>query len=525
MPVQILLPPSGLTQQGSYCQLIDTNINKAAFASIVITFEGGGPDFLEQIDIKWDDKRVHISVSDEAYGGNNIFPFRSGSLSDYIVVLEEHLKRNELLLTYWKIESASTATTASITFTFKELKELTPVVTHDLSHCTVTITPSTGPYYADNLSAVLKIIEIDHIGEEELTASLTAPFDAKTGIAEFEIGGVFNLEPHLPFEYTIYENYQALGWGEATKAYRTYYLRYSEKYGSPPATVALFLSESRWVVLGGYRGESFKNFFNITYHNAACHQHFIKHLIRWQDGALFYKPVSKEQPDWVYVFCHFPLTNARILCQIYFDDDTTMQWEYPNTTFALEAYKLYWFPSGFRQMRLREAYDASDREVVRYEWRLVQNDGQQEVVYANRGYEVSCECHPWNLYLLYFNGLGGCETLHLKGKSQEQYDVTRELFRRTRWTDTEDKTGELGSFNAEGTQVWEVSTGWHSYDYIRRIRQVLMGDTWLINVISSRFLKVVIDTNSIKDVGDDQELFALTFTLRLSAFDKAFNYF
>jgi len=128
------------------------------------------------------------------------------------------------------------------------------------------------------------------------------------------------------------------------------------------------------------------------------------------------------------------------------------------------------------------------------------------------------------MYLLCENGVGGMESIGVRGKKTHQYEVSREVFHRTRWEDWTPAAGDLGHFAQEGQQRWEVSTGWYDASYIKHLRQLLMSDAvYWIDTANERFVKVVVDTETMDDERDDEQLFQLTFQFGLASFDHAYN--
>ena len=146
--------------------------------------------------------------------------------------------------------------------------------------------------------------------------------------------------------------------------------------------------------------------------------------------------------------------------------------------------------------------------------------GEGEVLIKQITYRINCQCHPWNLYLLMDNGLAGCESVAMRGKTKTRYTADRESARILRWDTYSTETGEINTFNAEGQQIFEVNTGWQDRYYIEHLRQMLLGDLWIIDTANSRFLKVICETKEIDIHQDDQQLHSLSLTLRAAWFDN-----
>src|SRR5690606_30015171 len=101
-----------------------------------------------------------------------------------------------------------------------------------------------------------------------------------------------------------------------------------------------------------------------------------------------------------------------------------------------------------------------------------------------------------------------------------KYNAERDTARRHRWTDYSVSGGELFAFSEEGNHTIEASTGWHELYYIEHLRQLLLGDLWIVDTENDRFLRVVCESKSVDIQKNDQQLFSLTVTLRASWFDS-----
>lgn len=519
-------PPSiGLSKQGLYVTINSDRVDTDDRTNWVFQPNGTPPfDFSanegESITISWDGNSVTFTVAaDPDESGTQIPLYVSGSFTAYRDLVLEYMLKNELIYDNFYTEIGDGGGIAYIIFYYHTQDPVEVTLEEDMAGVVAFTNNSTGPIVVDNLSCVLKVIEYDQDNNESLAITLNAPFNTSNGNAVFEIGQAFNLEPHLPSAATIFVNLLGYTYGVAEKAYRKYLLKYAERFGTPPVTQGLQEDKTYHVIYGGYSFNGRATFgTNVVFGQVLCHNY------RYADGSRWYKPVSKEQPDWTYVFTKQALNDCVINVVVYFEDGTSTEFPYPDLDpFNLLGSHLYWFPSGYGQLRLDEVPNPDNLAIVRYEWRLKPESGS--LVHARVGYDVDCECHPWNIYLLFENGLGGCESVRLMGKTQQKYVASRETFRRTRWQDVTVATGEEGNYFQEGNQQWEANTGWHPEYYIRHLRQLLLGDAWLIDLENERFIKIIINTESIEDVDDDQELFALNFNFRMAGYDRAFNFY
>jgi hypothetical protein len=226
----------------------------------------------------------------------------------------------------------------------------------------------------------------------------------------------------------------------------------------------------------------------------------------------------------VYLWIDFQILNAYVSAKLYWSDGNMTDYTPSHATQStLLANTLYWFQSGYKQMRLYEATPPeAGLTIVRYDWQLC--DGDDEVL-LSIPFLVDCDCVPNEMYLLFDTGLGGLETLRIKGHLTQGYEVQRNTFRATKYAGYTAANGELGYYNQNGVGVYACATGWYEARYIQHLRQMLLAECWLVDVANNRFVKVLIDDDSIQDMSTDKDLFGFEFTLKIAGFDTAYHNF
>lgn len=123
------------------------------------------------------------------------------------------------------------------------------------------------------------------------------------------------------------------------------------------------------------------------------------------------------------------------------------------------------------------------------------------------------------------NGLGGCESVRFKGKFQQKYEGKRDIIQKAQSKNFELSEGVFNTFNAEGRHRYIANTGFYPRAYIEHLRQLLLGEVWLMDITHERYIKLIVDTKSFDIHEDDQELFALEFRCRPAYIDNHFNCF
>ena len=375
-----------------------------------------------------------------------------------------------------------------------------------------TLVDGSGAPTVDNLSNFVEIWQEPDGDAAAKIVSLTHAYgtDKRTYV---DAHAALNLKPHLPTPATITPD-ATVATGIAKNAFRKFYLKYADRYGSPPTPETLATSANFYAIFGSLGLDTTGAFFNQA-QIIKCHNH-----VR-PDKSLFWKPISHDQPDWAYFYMKSDRNLSAEVLVTYFDGTTSTFTALAAADYAVD--KLYWIEAGFRQLQVDTnlAVGKTEADVYRYELRL----RTTSLVLATFRYQLDCPCHPWNKYLLLSNGLGGCESVWLKGITSLGYEGERHSLERPRWVGANPQDGLMANYAAQGQHTYEANTGWHSIHYIRHLRQLLLGDIWLIDTQNNRFLKMMADTTSFKLEEDDQQLFSLEFKFKAAWKDQAFNSF
>lgn len=488
-------------------------------ATVHIDIDAGGPAIDDELTIACAGNTITFIVAALAPSADALSLPEQGalSLSAYADVLVEVLRQNSLLTTDWHVWRGSTVGAAErIT-----LRQIVPglldvTVTNGLSNVTTTVGDGANPFLQDNLSAYLQVFqaETDPNGDLRLV-SLHATYEASTAQAFFDLKDLFSLQPALPNTGSIAPTVYSLSeHAVAAGAFVAYYLRYADKYGLPAVSEALLKSATYYMLHGSQQASGLAG----SSPTPARLQHSYHH-----PAGDFIKPVFCEQPDWVYLWVHTAITGVHIQLVLTWADGTVLTEDVPISYFDLTAKRLYWFASGPLQHADTWSGIHPTSHLTAYTWRLLGDPGGGEVTITEVKYSVDTPANPWHFTLLMENGLGGCESVWIRGKVKSKYEAERDVARRPRWFNFSQALGELFTFNAEGQQVWEVNTGWHELYYIEHLRQLLLGQLWIVDIENSRFLRVVCDTKSIEINENDQQLFSLSILLRAAWMDTNYN--
>jgi len=509
-----------LSKDDNFVQMETDNIS-IYYPYFRFNFNNNGAVAGDVMIVSWNDTTVEMTcVAGIPNNSGNQFVELTGGLDiyEYSLIVAEYFRKNELIFENWTVTALSSGG-GGILLKYKEQVVMTPSGSTTISGVTTLATPGTNPLEEENLEGVCKVIEIDPDSDEENNIiSLAAPYDVPTREVSFNLKNLATVKPHLPTGTSMEATVQYVHhheYAHAHEAYRKMYVRYADRYGTPAIAESLKKSAYFYMINGGSPATSLHEFQMSSGHRV-CHSHI------WE-GSQFYKPVGTGQPDWVYFMPVSTLLNVQISAYILYEDGTDEIYDVPTTSLIdLDAYKLYYFASGYLQMAIDQAPGVvAGKTVLSYQFRL--NSSDHETVYCTIGYDVDYECPDWTQYLLFDNGLGGCESVWIHGKKESLYNVGRELFQSVRTSSFNINEGEVSYFAETGTQGMEVSTGWHTRNYIEHLRQLFIGETWLIDTLNSRFVKILIETSQIKPSIDDEDLFSIQFTYRIAANDAAYH--
>jgi len=190
---------------------------------------------------------------------------------------------------------------------------------------------------------------------------------------------------------------------------------------------------------------------------------------------------------------------------------------------------MYWFASGYRQLKLQAVAPSggtdADATIVRYRISIARVDGTPMLGVHSVYYRLLPEVY-WDVpYLLFSNGMGGCESAAFRGKWQEVYRSTGEEFQRPRDSDWTVALGDFISLGARGRREWQFNTGWYNHQfYLEHLRQLALAqEAWLIDVTNRKFLKVLVSPGDIQVNQADETLFSMNITVRAGWNDAQAN--
>jgi len=497
--------------------ILETDLVTADPAYIELTFASTGPVAAEDVDITFNGTTITFVVAATTNATATAIPTKDGgeSLSEYAERVADAFRENEQITEAFAV----TSTGAVVRLEAATGSEITDIATTGtLTNTTITDDPGASPYTEDNLAAVLQVwIAGATANDDTRLATLHATYDPDTAQAEFNLRNLFPVAGTLPTEASI-PPVISVEWphGLATGAWVEYFLRYADKYGAPAVSEALLKSPANYITIHGANAGN--------YPSGAGSVGLVRLLHRYtgSDGVAFRKPVVEDMPDWIYLYTTTDLTDCYVEREAYWDNGDTTLVDSSANDFALDAKSVYWFLSGHFPADFTPP--EAGAKIWLFTWRLKGNGGLGVGTLASVTYRV-LPCSEWDRFLIFDNGLGGCEAVLFRGKGEIGYKAQRTQARRQRAADHSANLGDLFTFNQEGTMTFELHSGYHDRYYIEHLQQLLLGDCWMIDMDNERFLRLVCNTDTVKIHRDDQDkLYDLAVSFTAAWIDQAKTY-
>ena len=233
-----------------------------------------------------------------------------------------------------------------------------------------------------------------------------------------------------------------------------------------------------------------------------------------------------DQPDWVYLWTgEIPADSSfwiSLLVRWDNGDEDTVTVTDPDT---IQPNRLYWLVAGFKQLGLDTlTVPSGASRVVEYDWYVYSADEGGTPLFGPVQYRVEAK-NDYDWFLIFDNGVTGCETVCMRGPRQAKYEASGDTFEVERTPEWTPEQGDYRDYNRIGRKSWEVSTG--SYDrndpYLEHLLHLPLTDAWLMDQLTQRYLRVRIEAREMVWDNNSDNLASLTFTIRAAWRDPAYN--
>jgi hypothetical protein len=503
------LPPIVALSQEPMSVTIATNNVASARAQLDIHLSSSGPGIDQVWTLGWAGKYLQFVFKGNPNGSGLHLPICDPSVGvtlRYVRELAEALTRHEWISD--QFETITDPLTPTIILRSRFDTPLSIVSISPVSNFSVVVTNANSPYLKPNLTALLKVVSRKGREIAKLTGNYRierGDLTATEGRADFPLGNLFDLAPHLPDEQTLDPSVPFSN-TIAFRAYTQYFMRFADKYGTTPVAESLWRTAPYWVVFGGRSATSARTWAANAHGIYLCHP--------LQKGV-----VTRHQPTWLYFFNTERLNNVVVSVRAWTDYGVPYDVQI-GSPHNLKANRLHYYRTGFEQLSLNAAFsiwNISDR-IVAYEWRLIDALTQEPKLSMRYDFE---DCRHDSLYLAFSNGLGGIDTLHVRGGYALKTEAERTIIRHTDEVAAYDpRIGSMATIDGTSQQIWELQTGLITLEYADYLRQLLTGSVWLIDTAQKRFLRLLMDSKSIETRTRIGGMVSLSFTFKAAWFDQ-----
>jgi hypothetical protein len=364
----------------------------------------------------------------------------------------------------------------------------------------------------DNLSLYVQIWATSDdpaITAMELIAELSLPYSRKNKKVEFNLANMLNVYPTPPQDNALtYLNYGSvqpnlsdIAWGPTKKIQ----IKYNDMYGAPAELPLTLIDSDIYTYIYGSSPYWYGFGPDPNAKKALLHSYVAK------NGLTAIKEIRREQPEFMYVYSPTAST-LNFSIEVVFTDGTAAN----VVTFGrLIPAGISWHAIGIDQNTLTLTADPT-KTVNLY---IINVVGLGSIVY-----QLDDHTTEYDEYIIYDNGLGGCETLRCSGRHQTAYSVDKEIFTRAISRGTNFRRGIKGIVSATGQDAMILNTGYYEKEYIQHIRQVIIGEAWYIDQRRRSFEHVIVKDASIKPVDRSEDLFYVQFTIEFENRPSANTY-
>jgi hypothetical protein len=290
--------------------------------------------------------------------------------------------------------------------------------------------------------------------------------DAGTAKSRFDIHAAFALKPYIPANLNT-------GLGFATTAYKGYYLRYADRYGSPPLAEGLIKSPTYYAVWG----------IDATGFAANTEGYYLFHK---PNKA----PLTPAQSAWMYFMKGGTGTDTlTVNVTVYFSDHVPFDFQLV-ATINIEANRLYYLRTDYNYLDIDTACTAVSLDPLKitgYDVTLKAGSTTK----AMRQFSLNRQQNCTAVQLAFTNAYGGIETITMHPRTVRRVEAERTTFQ-IEGSEAEDV------LTAEARKIWELKTDLLPTDEAERLAQLILGDVWLINRADNEVTSILADTKTVE---------------------------
>jgi hypothetical protein len=344
-----------------------------------------------------------------------------------------------------------------------------------------------------NLSCYIRIYK-----DGAFLNELNSAYDLNTAKTDFDLSGVVRLRPEAPADGSM----SSFSQGVCDHNTCRLDIWMSDMFGDPVEIPTGFNKIEGVFVVYGHT--PYWNGIGIPYVPSTTF--YVLHSYMDMKGYTAVKEIRKSQPEYVYIFATAAGTCAMNVEIIYTDgtNDTASA-----GSVTMEEGKISWINVGWDARNMDAIADPT--KTVHYYINKFSVGGS---VVTSITYALDDHDTPEDEYIMYDNGIGGCEVVRCSGRHQIGVSVRKEYTANARSRGSNYRDGFSHAYNIAGAEKWEMQSGYYNKQYIRHLGQMFLAErVWYLDRERDKFISVTLRQNDVSLYDMDSDLHAISFTM------------
>jgi len=351
-----------------------------------------------------------------------------------------------------------------------------------------TLINGAGEPQQDNLSAYFEIKQ-----GGQFLCEFMAPYDLATRKADLDLSGLAVCYPEPPADGSMVT--ASSGILDHPAVFIN--IEHKNMYGTPASKQAPGLSIGSYTMIYG----STPYWWGI----GASGKDVLLHSYHTMDGFVAIKEIRKNQPEYIYIYSHNG-ASVTIDVELLYMDNTSDNVSLG--TVAMGTRKVAWVNVGWNARSMDTHVDPA-KDLNSYVVRVTLNGTVHTISYQLDDHDTE-----YDQYLMYENGIGGCEVIRCSGRHQIGVKGKKDEINYARVRGRSFREGFRLYENARGAEVWKMNTGYQNRHYIRHLQQLFLAShVWYIDMIRETFHSVTIMESEATLVDMQEDLQSFEFTM------------
>ncbi len=308
------------------------------------------------------------------------------------------------------------------------------------------------------------------------------------------------------------------GWGAAKKCQKRFWVRFLEYYGDDP--LAYYSSTAITDVLFAFRGGVPAQLFAQDYSFIPIQSVSNSKWLTWLPNHT--KKITVDAREYL-AFRFDDDDIGTVLVRLFYTDGTTDDFNFDSGSRPTEG-DIIIIPAGYEALGIAAHLD-SGKTLWKYELHL---SDSTVPIYKAFTYIIDDKYYAHRLTLLYQNGWGVPETLHVTQAIDRKLNVSKEQAEKQVDADFDfTKDAEIFDFDNSTDMEFTVNTGAFPQKYIEHLEDLLRSKAPVFMYVTAgasvSLVPISINPGSFSMGSDNDDLYSLTFTFRLALHEMNFG--